>query len=141
MPKMSGFVKTFKVKDVDKYKNNKSTSFRTDDEKLLENYKAIWTKMKDLRNIELNAFRVCDDKYMKTKLRTYHDKVYTNFPGLNVLKDDIACDFFRGISIGSLIVFENKYYLQVYLDICAYDIANKKMTDYLDENLSEDWVL
>ena len=41
MPKMSGYVKTFKVKDGDKDKNNKLMSFHIDDEKLLENYKAI----------------------------------------------------------------------------------------------------
>ena len=30
-------------------------SFRIDDEKLLEKCKAIWTKIEDLRSIELNA--------------------------------------------------------------------------------------
>ena len=40
MPKMSGYVKTFKVKDGDKHKNNKLMSFCIDDEKLLEKYKA-----------------------------------------------------------------------------------------------------
>ena len=38
----------------------------------------------------------------------------------------------------SLHVYENKYYLQVYLDNCAYKIANKQMTDYIDENIFED---
>ena len=42
MPKMSGYVKTFKVED----KINKLMSFRIDDEKLLEKYKAICTKIK-----------------------------------------------------------------------------------------------
>ena len=32
MPEMSGYVKTFKVKDGDKDKNNKLMSFRIDDE-------------------------------------------------------------------------------------------------------------
>ena len=41
MPKMSGYIKTFKVKDGDKDKNNKLMSFRIDDEKLLEKYKPI----------------------------------------------------------------------------------------------------
>ena len=41
MPKMSGYVKKFKVED----KNKKVLFFRTDDEKLLEKYKAIWTKI------------------------------------------------------------------------------------------------
>ena len=30
-------------------------SFRTDDEKLLQKYKDIWTKIEDIRNIELNT--------------------------------------------------------------------------------------
>ena len=44
MPKMSGNVKTFKVKE----RNNKLVSFRIDNEKLLQKYKAIWTNIEDL---------------------------------------------------------------------------------------------
>ena len=44
---MGGYVKTFKVNDGDKDKDNKSMSFRIDDEKLLEKYKAIWIKIED----------------------------------------------------------------------------------------------
>ena len=67
MPKMSGYVKTFKIKEKDKDKNNKLMSFRKDDEKILEKYKAIWTKIEDLENIKLHALSVCDDRYIKTK--------------------------------------------------------------------------
>ena len=67
MPKMSEYVKIFNVKDEDKDKNNKLMSFRVDDEKLLEKYKVIWTKIEHLKNIELNALPVYDDKYVKTK--------------------------------------------------------------------------
>ena len=48
MLKMSGYVETFKVKDGDKDKNNKLKCFRMDNEKLLENYKAICTNIEDL---------------------------------------------------------------------------------------------
>ena len=37
-------------------------SFRIDDEKLLEKYEAIWTKIKDLKNIKLNALSLYDDR-------------------------------------------------------------------------------
>ena len=109
-------------------------SFRTDDEELLEKYKTIWTKTEELQNIELNALPVDDYRYIKTKIRTYSDKVNTNFHGLNVPEDGIECDFFTVISIDSLLIYENKYYLEVYLDNCAYKIANKEMADYLDDN-------
>ena len=137
MPKMSRYVKTFKVKD----KSNKLMSFHIDDEKLLQKYKAIWTKIEDLKKIELNALPACDGRYIKTKIRTYGDKVYANSCGLNVLEDDIECESFTVISIDSLLVYENKCYLQVYLDNGDYKIINKQMTEYLDENLFEDYIL
>ena len=129
MPKMSGYVKTFKVKEG----NSKLMSFRIDDEKLLEKYKAIRIKIEDLKNIKLNALPVHDDRYIKTKIRTFGDKVYTNFRGLNVPEDYKECEYFTVISIDFLLVYDTKYYLQVYLDNCAYTILNKQMTDYLDE--------
>ena len=104
MPKISGYVKTFKVKEEDKDKNNKLMSFHIDDEKLLEKYKDIWTKIEDLKNIKLNALPVYDDKYIKTIIRTYDDKVYINFRGLNVSEGDIECESFTDISIDSLLV-------------------------------------
>ena len=71
----------------------------------------------------LYQFLVID--VIKTKIRTFGDKVYINFRGLNVPEDDIKCKSFIVISIDSLLVYENKYYLQVYLDNCAYKTANK----------------
>ena len=117
-------------------KINKLMSFRIDDEKLLEKCKAIWTRIEDLENIELDVLSVYDDRYIKTKIRIYGDKVYTNFRGLNVPEDDIECESFTVISIDSLLVY-NKKYLQVYLDNCAYKTVNKQMPNYLDENLLE----
>ena len=48
-------------------------SFRINDEKLLEKHKAIWTKIEDLKNIELHALPY--------------------FHGLNVPEDDIECEY------------------------------------------------
>ena len=45
LSKMSRYVKTFKVKDGDKDKNNKLMSLRIIDKKLLEKYETIWTKI------------------------------------------------------------------------------------------------
>ena len=87
-----------------------------------------------MKIFELNTLPVYDDRYIKTKTRTYGDKVYTKFRGLNVPEDDKQCESFTVISI----VYKNKYYLQVYLDNCDYKIVNKQMTDYLGKNLFED---
>ena len=49
VPKMSGYVKTFKVKDGDKHKNNKLMSFCIDDKKLLTNIKLFGIRLKILK--------------------------------------------------------------------------------------------
>ena len=77
-------------------------------------------------------------RYIETKIGTYGDKVCSNFRGLNVPQEDIECESFKFIFIDSLLVYENKYYLQVYLDNCAYKVIDKRMIDYLAENLFED---
>ena len=94
IPTMRGDVKTFKVKEGDEDKNNKLMYFRIDDEKLLKKYKAIQIKIEVWR-IELNTLTVYDDRYIKTKIRTYGDKVYNNFRGLNVPGDDIEYKIFK----------------------------------------------
>ena len=76
----------------DKDKNNKLISFLTDDEELLEKYNTIWINIEDLKNIELNALLVYDDRFIKPKIRTYGNKVYTNFHGLNVAEEVIECE-------------------------------------------------
>ena len=65
LPKMRGYDKTFKAKDGDKNKNKKVMSFRIDDDKLIGKYKTVWTKIKYLKNIEINALPVYDDRYIK----------------------------------------------------------------------------
>ena len=86
MPKMSEYVKAFKFVFPYRY------------DKLLEKYKAIWTKIEDLKILKLNTLPVSDDRYIKNKIRTYVNKVYTNFHGLNVLEDDIESECYSHFS-------------------------------------------
>ena len=74
---------------------------------------------------------------MITKIRAYGDKFYTNFRGLNVPGDGVECESFTVISIDSLLVYDNKFYLKVYLEKYAYKIEDRKVIDYLDDNLFE----
>ena len=67
MPKKSGYVKTFKVKDGDKDKNDKLFLYM------------IRTYQKNIKLFGLKTLqKVNDDRYTKTKIRTYGDKVYAN---------------------------------------------------------------
>ena len=70
---MIGYVKCFD--------NNKTMSFRVTDNNLLAKYTKIWRRVSNLMNIEFDSDPGYgdDDKYLKTKIKMYEDKVNTNF--------------------------------------------------------------
>ena len=60
------------------------------------------------KKIKVKTLPVYDDGYIKTKMKTYGDKVYTTLRGSNVPEDDIECESFTFNWIDSLLVYENK---------------------------------
>ena len=100
-----------------------------------KNIKPIWTRTEDLKNTEFDALPVYDGRFIKNKIKMHGDKVSTKFRGLSVPDDGVQCKSFTVISIASLLVYESKYYLQVYLDNWAYKIVVRQMIYYPDDNL------
>ena len=66
--------------------------------KAFRKHKTFWIKIENLSNNELNSLQVYDDRYIKTKIKTYGDKAYTNFPGLNAPEDHIISEYLAVIS-------------------------------------------
>ena len=62
--------------------------------KSIRTYKIIWIKFGNLENIDMYALPVYDDRYIKTKIITHGDKVYTNLCGLNVPENDVEYESF-----------------------------------------------
>ena len=104
MPKMSTYIKIFKVGDGDKDKINKLMPFRKDDKKVLEKHTNTCTKIEDFKNIELNALPVYDDRFITNNISTHGDKVYANFRDLKLPMHDIECESFTVISFDFLVV-------------------------------------
>ena len=50
-------------------------------------------------------------------------------------EDVVECECFMIIFLDSLIDYENKYYLPVYLDENIYRILDKEIINYLDDNI------
>ena len=62
------------------------------------------------------------NKYFKTKVKIYNDKVYTNFQNNKIPKDNEYCACLSVILLDSIFVNSNKeYYLQIFLE-CKYAI-------------------
>ena len=72
---MIGYVKHFD--------SNETMSFKVIDNKLLKKYTKIWEKVSNLMNIKFDSEPVYgdNDKYIKTKVNLYGDKINTNFQG------------------------------------------------------------
>ena len=72
---MIGYVKHFE--------SNKTMSFKVSDNKLLKKYNKIWERVGNLLNIEFDSEPVYGgvNKYIKTKIKMYGDRVNANFQG------------------------------------------------------------
>ena len=67
---------------INKFDKNKITmSLMIKDIQLLKNYNKIWKKIEKLMKIDFNTKTTYgdDDKYIKTKIKTYKDSIATNF--------------------------------------------------------------
>ena len=60
-------------------KNSKYMNLLVNYKEILKKYFEIWNKIKSLIKKEFNSEPVYNDKYIKTKMKIYNDRVYTNF--------------------------------------------------------------
>ena len=72
---MIGYAKYFDI--------NKTMSFKVNDEKLLKKYTKTWERVSNLMKIEFDSDPVYgdNDKHIKTKIKSYGDKINTNSQG------------------------------------------------------------
>ena len=68
-----------------------------------------------------------NDKYIRTKINLYGDKVNTNFQGKKVPKENASYKCLSLIMLDSVIRISKKSYLQIQLEECKYEIKNNKM--------------
>ena len=111
---MIGYVKHFD--------SNKAMSFKVINNKLLKKYTKIWERVSSLMNIEFDSEPVYgdNDKYIKTKIKSYGDKVNTNFQGKKVPKENASYNCLSLIMLDSVIRVNKKYCPQTLLEECKY---------------------
>ena len=92
-------------------------SFKLSDNKLLKKYNKIWENISNLLNIEFFNKPVYgdNDKYIKTKIIMYEDRVNTNFQGKNVPKEYASYQYLSLIMLDFVIRVNKKYYPQTLL--------------------------
>ena len=80
LPQMTGYINKFN-ENKNKNKNTITMSLKVKDKKLFKNYNKIWKKIEKLMNTNFNTKPTYgdDDKYIKTKIKTYKNNITTNF--------------------------------------------------------------
>ena len=76
-----------------------------------------------------------NDKYVKTKIKSYGDKVNTNFQGKKVPKANASYKCLLLIILDSFIRVNKKRYPQTLLEECKYEIKKNKMENLLNDAL------
>ena len=92
----------------------------------------------NLLNIEFDSELVNGDvdKYIKTKIKMYGDKVNTNFQRKKVPKENASYKCLSLIMLDSVIRVNKKYYSQTLLEECKYVIRKNEMENLVNHHLS-----
>ena len=64
-------------------------SFKIKDESVYLKYNEIWNKIKGLLNVKFYSQPIYDDKYIKTKVKTFNNMINKLFSGDKIPKKEI----------------------------------------------------
>ena len=77
---------------------------------------------------------VCDENYMKAKVREFNGAIKTNL-GNKTPKESMHYTCIASVAIDSVMRMEKKNYLQVYLKECKHRMKKRKMTKFIEAEL------
>ena len=119
-------------------------SLRVNDEQLFKKYNKIWKKVEKLMKIDFESKPTYgdDDKYIKTKIKTYADNITTNFynkkGSKKVPKEKIPHKCLSIIILDSVLYAYEKYHPQILLEECKYAKENIKINNYIYKKLKSE---
>ena len=94
--------------------NKKNMSLLADDDVILK-FNKIWKKIKKLLSVEFDSQPLYDEKYIKTRLKTFKVKAITKFTDNEILKENTYYSCIDAIWVNSVIKLEKENYSQVNL--------------------------
>ena len=114
-------------------------SFNICHKELLKKYDQIWKRIEKLLRIKFDSKPVYgdDEKYIKTKIKTYGDSVITNVHNKKIPKEKAPCKCLSIIMLDSIIKAKKKYYPQTILEECKYEQKRIKIENLIDDDLEK----
>ena len=88
-------------------------------------------------DIEFDSKSVYDvnDKYIKTKIKTCTDKIITNFQRKKTPKENASYKCLSLMMLHPVIQVNKKYYPQILLEECKYEIKKAKIENLINDDL------
>ena len=105
-----------------------------EDDELLKKYNKIWKKVKNTINKEFDSEPVCNEKYLKAKIKSYNGKINTNFHNNKIPKEDSHCICLSVILIDSIFRTVN-FYSQLFLEECKFVVKEKTISKYIIDDI------
>ena len=93
-------------------------SFKIEDECVFFEYNEIWNKIKKTLNMRFHSQPIYDEKYIKTKVKTFNGVINTLFSDNIIPKEGNHHICIAAICIDSISKVDKKNYPQVYLQQC-----------------------
>ena len=118
-------------------------SFKIEEESVYLKYAEIWNKIKSVLNVKFHSHPIYDEKYIKTKVKTFDNTINTLFSRDEIPKERNYYVCISAICIDSILRTGKKNYPQVYLEQCKYEIKKRELVSFIDDevDLSLDYEL
>ena len=126
------------IECVKQFDSNKTMSFKVNYDRLLKKYAKIWGRFNILMNSVFDSEPVYgdNDKYIKAKIKSYGDKVNTNFQVKKIPIENESYMCLSLIMLDSVIRVSKKYYPQTLLEECKYETKKNKMENLINLNIN-----
>ena len=107
-------------------------------DELLEKYNKIWEKVRNNIKKEFDSESVCNEKYVKAKVKSFNERINTHFRNNKIPKEGFQFIWLSVILIDSVFIIGKSYYPQVFLKECKYVGKEKKMPEFVTDDISSD---
>ena len=92
-------------------------------------------KVKNSIKKEFDIEPVYNEKYLKAKIKSYDEKINTNFYNKKMPKEGSQFICLSVVLFNSVFRTRKNYYPQVFLEECKYANKQKQMPEYITDNI------
>ena len=118
-----------------RFHETKYMSFLIKDDEVLEKYNKISDKGSNSIKKGFDSEPVYNEKYLKTKIKSYENKISTRLHDDGIPKEGSHYICLSVILIDSVFKIWKTCYSQVFLEECKYIVKEKKLVRYFTDHL------